>query len=670
MEIKIQCHCGTKFAFDVEPVNGQMPWRVQCPACGMDGTDAANAVLRQILAPPAAAPRPAVPVPAAPAVAAPTYCRKHPDDLVVAECHVCGKPICGKCMELFGFVCSVYCRDQARARGLAVPVFEGQAEVIAAKTRAKIRRVAAVVGVLLAALVGGWIWYSFVGSRPKVVFSLQIPKGESDTFSQLVPPDQLVVVSRQQVSLYSLQSGKPLWSTPLTGGAPQRVTRAVTRPSALDPFDTDFVSHFQVHVTADEIWVVLAERVARLDRQTGKRKEDVAYAGPLQYAAADDTSLVIVSGEQSGRTHLTRIPFAGGKAQSEEIVLAPPTRRPAAARATAADALADFMAEPNSQFFAAGVNVAQFKVRLLEKKTEFREAMRRQSGEKVFETGRITGANAMKATTELLNDMQRDATGGVEEEDVSRYEITLRRWLPANAADWTGEAIGRPRCFPQKTVDVVTAGRSLHVFSKKNQKLWEAKLTYPISPRFDSGDAHSPAPCLESGSTLYFFDQGMLSAFDLKSGQARWRLPSAWISSVRFDHEGKLIVTSTTASPDAVKFSQQINLAKKVDPLTLRIDPADGKVLWQVQGLGERCFVSGKFLYATRAQLWSAELIGAMGDESAMKIHHRVRRLDPATGKEMWEHYRTKGPTKVDFQRNCFLLQYRDELQVLRFLSF
>ena len=36
--IKIICHCGQKYAFDVQPVDGRMPVPVYCPACGRDGT--------------------------------------------------------------------------------------------------------------------------------------------------------------------------------------------------------------------------------------------------------------------------------------------------------------------------------------------------------------------------------------------------------------------------------------------------------------------------------------------------------------------------------------------------------------------------------------------------------------------------------------------------------
>ncbi|MEY4387350.1 MAG: hypothetical protein RLY20_2633 [Verrucomicrobiota bacterium] len=56
MEIKIQCDCGQKFKFDAEPVNGRMPWEVNCPVCGASGTDKANWVIAH------AAPSPTVPV--------------------------------------------------------------------------------------------------------------------------------------------------------------------------------------------------------------------------------------------------------------------------------------------------------------------------------------------------------------------------------------------------------------------------------------------------------------------------------------------------------------------------------------------------------------------------------------------------------------------------------
>jgi hypothetical protein len=45
VEVKIQCACGTRYKFEVEPAQGRMPQRVSCPGCGADGTPEANAIL-------------------------------------------------------------------------------------------------------------------------------------------------------------------------------------------------------------------------------------------------------------------------------------------------------------------------------------------------------------------------------------------------------------------------------------------------------------------------------------------------------------------------------------------------------------------------------------------------------------------------------------------------
>jgi hypothetical protein len=47
--IKIICHCGQKYAFDVQPEGGRMPVAVNCPVCGRDGTIAANESIRKML---------------------------------------------------------------------------------------------------------------------------------------------------------------------------------------------------------------------------------------------------------------------------------------------------------------------------------------------------------------------------------------------------------------------------------------------------------------------------------------------------------------------------------------------------------------------------------------------------------------------------------------------
>jgi len=66
VNVKIECECGQHYAFDVEPVNGQMDSTVACPGCGADGTSTANAIIAGKL-PPTLFPSPATVTAAAPA---------------------------------------------------------------------------------------------------------------------------------------------------------------------------------------------------------------------------------------------------------------------------------------------------------------------------------------------------------------------------------------------------------------------------------------------------------------------------------------------------------------------------------------------------------------------------------------------------------------------------
>lgn len=58
ISIKIECACGQRYAFDVEPVNDRMASAVACPMCGADGSIAANTIIAQSMPQPASLPKP------------------------------------------------------------------------------------------------------------------------------------------------------------------------------------------------------------------------------------------------------------------------------------------------------------------------------------------------------------------------------------------------------------------------------------------------------------------------------------------------------------------------------------------------------------------------------------------------------------------------------------
>ena len=57
------------------------------------------------------------------------FCPKHPQQRVTEKCRVCEKPICPKCMQLFGYVCSSLCREKAEANHIKIPTYAGQRDV-------------------------------------------------------------------------------------------------------------------------------------------------------------------------------------------------------------------------------------------------------------------------------------------------------------------------------------------------------------------------------------------------------------------------------------------------------------------------------------------------------------------------------------------------------------
>jgi hypothetical protein len=68
MEIKIECSCGSRYKFDLEPVNGRSPTALACPNCQASWTEQADALIARSLGT-AAAPPLTVNAPPAPAVA-------------------------------------------------------------------------------------------------------------------------------------------------------------------------------------------------------------------------------------------------------------------------------------------------------------------------------------------------------------------------------------------------------------------------------------------------------------------------------------------------------------------------------------------------------------------------------------------------------------------------
>ena len=179
---------------------------------------------------------------------------------------------------------------------------------------------------------------------------------------------------------------------------------------------------------------------------------------------------------------------------------------------------------------------------------------------------------------------------------------------------------------------------------------------------------------MENGGGLYFFDRGVLTAFSLPSGEVRWRLPSVGISKMLLDGHGALYVDSTSASPDDIQYSDQIKF-EQAAPVLLKIDAASGKILWQVAKSGQECFLSGPFLYTGSAQQGGIAMANGLaealqGPRPDAPTYFHICRLDPADGKILWDFYREYAPAEFSFEQNRFLVRFGTDVQVWKFLNF
>ena len=763
MKVKVQCPCGTRFEFEVQPVNDRMPVAINCPVCNADATELANEIIRRqsaapavgitaapVLPPTQAAPAPPPPAPSsglriakspsahiapvpAPAPVTPAetaaaagtvqLCPKHKGEPAVDACVVCGKPLCLKCMEQFGHVCSVFCRQQAEQKRIYIPAYSGQRSVVEAKSNARAKLIALGVASVVLAFIGLWFYYAWFARDPKIVYTATLGD-KNDTvdqrllrpseFFKLIGPNQLFIVKNKQASVLDITKNQTLWSTPLQSDSDSSSADKKTASGDLASEDDYNFSNPLVITTTNDLWLAFRDRVVRLDRQTGAHKDNPIHGRILSFSEQEN-SIVAVFAAPDGQRTLARVNLADGSIQTAPLG-APADAKPAvkamagkklintnlyagaaqikgdkemeqvraAAAASGRGLQAGIIAPDNNTiapggapteylgelesyalnggetppFTASGPGVVQFQARLLEQKTVTRVAMKAK-GKSVLD-GNVTASQGLDLAQEMMNDAQRQRTGGVETEDVSRYQVTLHRLLGGDAPDWTGEVTGPPRFYALKTVDVVLAGQSVTAFDHNNKKLWDGKLSYPLNYLGDH------PPVLETDDAVYVADPGVLTCFERASGAARWRLNSVGISAIRADARGKIYLATTDAGPDKIKYSQEHNVHEKIHPVIMKVDPATGKVLWRVESIGDNFLFSGKFLYTT----WVTRTQSALKLEEGPDVHYNLDLLNPSSGSVIWNfHVDNQYIRQTEVQQNWILLRFADKLYVLKFFS-
>jgi hypothetical protein len=652
MTIKIECACGTRLGFDVEPENGRMPVPVNCPSCETDITSLADVFIAQNSA--SAAPMrvtvrvagSAPPPPPAPAEgsAAPTSPPPPP--------------------PASSYKAAALQRTIAAAAG---PKIEGDEEypdarvsdAEAGKLMVWIKRGLAVAGVFVVV----WAWYAFYASKPRESYSLTTAEGAPFRHARLLDAERLFVLTTQKVAVRNVKSDQEIWAAtlakeeqvnldlgPRSGGLSDRERnqlREVALPDAV------------VRVAGGDIWVALANKVVRFDGATGRRKVEVPLPSQFAEVEAGDAAIVILGDAAGNQRTVTRIDLATGKFATETVAPSPaPVRAPARAQEDSF---------PDMEFTPAGTGVTLLTSRLLERRYVTREGATTESraereAKPLIERDNLRAADSTEAAVQFLKLNQGEAA----EFDESRYHVTLRR-LFGGGAQWSGEVSGHPAFFAAPGVDLLVAGTELRGFDASLRLLWTLKLSYPAGGS-EFGDDEERMPFAGGGSRLYFFDLGTLTALDPRTGKVQWRLPSVGISQV-VPVGPALYVSTTSAGPEAIKGSGGVSLNDRVYPVLVKLDAATGKVLWQLDRVADRALVSGKFVYASRASSSLLDQMSASMNGEDARVQFSARRLDPDTGKELWTWRRNGAPKQFEALDNRLLVRSSTEVKLLKFTA-
>lgn len=683
--IKVECQCGARFAFDVEPVEGRMPVAVFCPVCGADATERANQVLAETEAAAGAAAnattggyatsggsdvrlrvhrrdesaQPGQGSARLTRDVAGERCPQHPDEVAVERCRVCGRPICRRCMELHGYTCSVLCRGRAERDGLDLPVYEGELRL----QQARRRRLARWIGwMTAAALVTGLAytaWWKWLGSKPRLIWSSPLPK-DAATGWELAEPAHLLGWTARELTLRQLPEGRVVWRVSLE-----------TRP------ENDLPR--LVSVRPWLVWLI-GDRLEARDPASGEIRWSLNLPNPVNQVDWNGQALVAVSEGPAGTAVVTRVDLESGSSWRESVPPRPvPVARPGVTLGgttsspgrvpTAADAgrwieeeetRAAPLPPPQRLFLPAGTGVAEFQWWMIERRIVEREGLRPRQGRSPLEDEQMTAGRSWGSVRQALNEIERIRSGGVVREDQSRYGVRLWRRGQPTAEVWSGEVVGRPWFIPLRTVDVVWAGTQLTVLDRQNRVRWTASLAYPAPEELLEGASPGRAnrPCLELGDRLVVFDRGMITCFELATGQVVWRLPSVGTRRVVANPAGStLFVATTTATVEDLKHPLEARLWERARPLILRVDAASGREVWRQVGLANECYLSDSLLYAW----WLAR--GMSGEQNLLHLY----RLDPANGRPLWHRYEERWPRRLLFQGRHLLLQWEDAVEVYEF---
>ncbi|HEY1173882.1 MAG TPA: hypothetical protein VGH19_21130 [Verrucomicrobiae bacterium] len=724
MRIKLLCNCGTKFTFDVEPVDGRMPTLALCPKCQVDCTEVADAYIAQVLAaragsvPPvvAAAPPPSIKLsvsthapaaPPPPSSSAPAPTPEAPvksSGLKVSKsAHtpppppsaslVTSQSAAPSAPTTAGLSVTRKASEPAKPEAGPTPISpakpgdtpaeEDSFEARRAKRLAeahgkqaashaewgKTLKVIRIAAVLLIAFAGFWGWYSFVGSAPALYYEVPSRAGSYGMAARLFSPEELVVADGKSVAMHDLKTGQIRW------------TLDAKKETGEDEDRWGFGgSSSYLHVTDKDIWAVQGGKLQQIDPVSGKANKEIPVNGSISEFTAEDKNLVVISQKRT-QLHMMVVNLATGETKTETIGSPPKEKVVAQVKGkmdrppTSGNLLKQELEgddefgifSKNTLFAGAGDHAVRVDVKITKTNVTRVQVMRDAPKKSKLNANTSIMSNPGAIAEDVFNDIKRSEGGQFESVDLSTYQVTVNRILKSGGeGTWEGEVSGEPAFYSGKTVDLIVGHQEIIILSKANKVIARRGLNFPTGAM--GGLAfrrRENPPFLETADTLYFWDKGTITAFDLPSGNKRWDFQNVGITSVVADDDGGLYVCGTTAKPESIQFSEDINIEDRPRAQFFKLDARTGKKDWEGKEGAKDVYLTGKFLYTTRPAGSTLGLMG--GDDSAGRTY--IHRVNPRNGKIEWELEHKGDVDELTVFLNRLAITSGDNVQVYKFLS-
>ena len=451
-------------------------------------------------------------------------------------------------------------------------------------------------------------------------------------------------------------------SGPAAGRAPLRDADEEDEGRIFSRYDS-FFSKPAVIADGSALVLLRARTALLLDRATGKTTKEIPLAGEVRHALRGVGCVFAVSASPDGRREVTRIATTDGAART--IKIEAPEGQAGLRMRQQGQGFEPVVQEQRAELSADGGALLQVDVRLLEKKIVERQTVAPDAPSALEEADKQTkggvGNDAAIFAQALAQDAAREASGGKERTDASTYEVTLSRPFETGIAPVRAQVRGRADVFSTKTLDLIATPHALLAFDHTNKKMWEAKLANPVAHAVPGREEEKGPPCLEAGARLYFCDRGFLTAFDLATGQPAWRIPCAGIQKMQLDGPGILYVNTSDESDDFAPAG--------AEPLVLKVDARDGKILWKQPQYGD-CIVSGGQLYVTKETRNAEDAVNAVFDSSkAIQCRWKLYKLNKSNGEPQWEWFQTRRPLHLEGGGRKVGILFADELQVIKSIA-